>query len=132
MTTVELVRSYYDAFNRRDYAAMLAMMTDDVIHDVNQGGREIGTAAFGSFLDRMDRNYRESVTDLVVMAADSGARAAAEFVIDGVYQADDVGLPPARGQHYRLPVGAFFDVRAGKIARVTTYYNLEAWLQMVR
>jgi steroid delta-isomerase-like uncharacterized protein len=40
-------------------------------------------------------------------------------------------LPEARGQSYSLPAGAFFDVRGGKIARVTTYYNLQEWIRQV-
>ena len=43
MTATEaLIRGYYDAFNRGDMAGFLALLTDDVIHDVSQGGREIG------------------------------------------------------------------------------------------
>ena len=30
-----------------------------------------------------------------------------------------------------LPGGAFFDVRDGKIARVTNYYNLDDWIAQV-
>jgi steroid delta-isomerase-like uncharacterized protein len=65
------------------------------------------------------------------MASDDGRRAAAEFVVDGVYKAADADLPPARGQKYRLPAGAFLEVRDGRIARVTTYYNLQDWLAQV-
>jgi ketosteroid isomerase-like protein len=28
-------------------------------------------------------------------------------------------------------VGAFFEVRDGKVARVTNYYDLQSWLQQV-
>ena len=40
------------------------------------------------------------------------------------YKVGDEGLPAAHGQTYVLPGGAFFDVRDGRIARVTNYYNL--------
>ena len=128
---VELVRRYYDAFNRGDVEAMLACLTDDVAHDVNQGGRETGKAAFRAFMARMDRCYRERLADIVVMAAEDGRRAAAEFVVHGTYLATDEGLPEARGQTYVLPGGAFFDIRGGRIARVTNYYNLQDWLRQV-
>jgi steroid delta-isomerase-like uncharacterized protein len=80
---------------------------------------------------RMNRKYREQVVDLVVMVDRTGARAAAEFMVLGTYLESDEGLPPAAGQQYRLPVGAFFDIRDGKIARVTNYYNLQEWLRQV-
>lgn len=131
-TTTELVSAYYAAFNRRDWPAMLGHLTDDVIHDVNQGEREVGKPAFTAFLARMDHAYRETVVDLVVMASPDGRRAAAEFVIEGTYLVADAGMPPARGQAYRLPVGAFFAIAdGGKIARVTNYYNLADWLRQV-
>ena len=31
-----------------------------------------------------------------------------------------------------LRAGAFFDIRDGKIVRVTNYYNLEHWLKQVQ
>jgi steroid delta-isomerase-like uncharacterized protein len=127
-----LVLNYYAAFNRGDWEAMLALLTDDVAHDLNQGGRETGRDAFAAFLARMDRSYREQLRDIVVMACPDGARAAAEYVVHGTYLVADEGLPPARGQTYVLPGGAFFELRDGKIARVTNYYNLQDWIAQVR
>jgi steroid delta-isomerase-like uncharacterized protein len=129
--SVELISAYYDAFNRGDREGMLALLTDDVAHDVNQGGRETGKEAFRRFLAHMDRCYREELSAIVVMASPDGRHAAAEFVVSGTYLATDEGLPPARGQTYRLPAGTFFDIRDGKIARVTTYYNLKDWIAQV-
>lgn len=128
---IELVLAYYAAFNRGDTAAMLDLLADDVVHDVNQGPRETGKAAFTAFLAHMDRSYREQLRDIVVMANQAGDRAAAEYVVHGEYLADDEGLPPASGQKYALPGGAFFDVRDGLIARVSNYYNLEDWVAQV-
>src|SRR6187549_2860459 len=116
MSASELVTLYYQAFNRRDYRAMVDLLSEDVAHDINQGGCEVGKAAFVAFLDRMHRHYREQVVDLVVMS--HGDRAAAEFIIEGEYLVSDEGLPPAAGQRYRLPVGAFFSIASDRIARV--------------
>ncbi len=126
-----LIQTYYATFNSGDRQAFLALLAEDVVHDINQGGAETGRAAFAAFLQRMDRSYREQVCDLVVFAAEDGTRGAAEFYIEGEYLATDEGLPPATGQRYRLRVGAFFDLRDGKVRRVTNYYNLEEWLRQV-
>ncbi len=131
-----LILAYYAAFNRSDWAAMLALLTDDVTHDLNQGARETGRNAFAAFLARMDHSYREQLRDIVVMASPDGARAAAEYVVHGEYLAADEGLPPANGQKYALPGGAFFDIvfpdgGTGKIARVTNYYNLQDWITQI-
>jgi steroid delta-isomerase-like uncharacterized protein len=129
--SADLLRRYYAAFNAADWAGMLDCLTEDVLHDVNQGGRETGRAAFAAFLGRMERCYRERVEDLVVMVSADGLRGAAEFTIHGTYLVADEGLPPAHGQGYVLPVGAFFEIREGRIARVTNYYNLQDWLRQV-
>lgn len=129
--SADLLRRYYAAFNAADWEGMLACLTEDVAHDVNQGGRETGRPAFAAFLARMERCYRERVEDLVVMVSADGTRGAAEFTIHGTYLVADDGLPPAQGQRYVLPVGAFFAIREGRIARVTNYYNLQDWLRQV-
>jgi steroid delta-isomerase-like uncharacterized protein len=127
----QLIETYYRAFNARDYPAMLATLADDVAHDVNQGPREIGLAHFHTFLRRMDECYREQLEDVVIMADPSETRFAAEFTVVGTYLRADPGLPEARGQTYKLQAGAFLGLRNGKIARVTTYYNLNDWLTQV-
>jgi len=126
-----LIENYYATFNQGDREELLAMLADDVIHEINEGGVETGKEAFRMFLQRMDRCYRETVEDLVVFTGDGSSRAAAEFFIRGEYLASDDGLPEANGQKYRLRVGAFFEIREGKITRVTNYYNLAAWMRMV-
>jgi len=126
-----LIRRYYDAFNAGDWAGMLALLSDDVAHDISQGGREVGAEAFARFMAHMERCYRERVRDLVVMASADGARAAAEFMLDGEYLRSDGAFPPAHGQRYTLRVGAFFELRGGRIARVSNHYNLKDWLRQV-
>ncbi len=133
MTEAEtLVRAYYAAFNAGDFPAMLALLTDDVEHGVNQVGREVGRDAFARFMAGMDESYAERLADLVVLTEPSGTRAAAEFVVHGTYKRTAPGLPEARGQTYALPAGAFFTLRGGRIARVDNFYNLADWLSQVQ
>lgn len=131
MNRAELIRAYYAAFNRGDWEAMLDHLSDDVVHDLNQGARETGREAFRCFLQRMDRCYSEQLRDIAVMVGEDGRRAAAEYVVHGTYKSDDEGLPPARGQTYVLPGGAFFEFDDDRISRVTNYYNLQDWIAQV-
>ncbi len=126
-----LIMRYYDAFGRDDPAALIACLSDDVRHDINQGPRELGRAAFAEFMTRMARCYRERLSDLVIMIDPSGTRAAAEYVVHGQYLQSDDGLPPAHGQSYSLPGAACFEISAGAITRVSNYYNLQDWLKQV-
>ena len=143
--TAALIRRYYEAFNSGDSAGMIACLTDDVIHDVNQGERRQGLDKFKAFnarmdldqptrdqaVEYMDHHYQEKLENIVVLVSKDGQRAAAEFNVHGVYKTTDSGLPEASGQKYVLPAGTFFAIRDGKIARVTTYYNLTDWIAQV-
>jgi steroid delta-isomerase-like uncharacterized protein len=129
--TVALIERYYLAFNAGDSEGMLACLAEDVVHDVNQGMRRTGKEAFRAFTAHMERCYAEQLENITLMATADGVRAAAEFDVLGTYIETDEGLPPATGQTYRLPAGAFFEVQNGLIVRVTTYYNLAAWLMQI-
>jgi len=129
--TDSLIRRYYDCFNRGDIDGMLGCVTEDVVHDVNQGERRVGKDRFHAFCARMAHHYKERLENIVVMTAPDGSRAAAEFNVNGTYLQSETGLPPADGQTYVLPAGTFFAIKDGKIARVTTYYNLTDWIMQV-
>lgn len=130
--TAALIRAYYDRFNVRDVEGFLALLADDVAHDLSQGPREIGKDAFRRFLEHMNRSYREEIRDLAVMTDESGRRAAAEFTVLGTYLATDGDLPAAKGQRYTLRVGAFFEIADGKVARISNHYNFKDWLRQVQ
>lgn len=126
-----ILRRYFDAFNAGDVDAMLAELSDDVAHHVNEGKVRHGKAAFAEFCAHMNRCYRENLTDIVLFSAEGGNRGAAEFTVNGTYLATDSGLPEAKGQTYVLPGASFMSLKDGKITRVTTYYNLADWLRQV-
>ncbi len=131
MTSLNIVSSYYDAFNRKDWAGMLSLLHPDVRHDSNQGASRIGKDIFRQFLQHMDDCYDETLTDMIIMTDPTNTRVACEFVVNGVYKKTDGDLPPATGQTYVLSAGSFLDVADGKITRITTYYNLPLWESII-
>jgi steroid delta-isomerase-like uncharacterized protein len=130
--TIALIRRYLDAFNAKDSDGMLACLTEDVAHDINQGEREIGKEKFRWFNARMSRHYDEELGDIAIMVNEGGNRAAAEFTVRGTYLSTDEGLPEANGQRYSLPAGIFFEVDDALISRVTMCYNLTDWIAQVK
>lgn len=128
---IALITRYYAAFNAGDAAGMLDCVAEDLEHRVNEGGIRHGRAKFAEFCSHMGVSYREELKDMVIFASDDGTRGAAEFVVHGEYLQTDPGLPEARGQRYVLPAGGFFELRDGKISRVTTFYNLNDWIAQV-
>ncbi|SNT68527.1 ketosteroid isomerase-related protein [Paracoccus seriniphilus] len=131
MGAQQLINDYFKAFNAGQTDRMLELLHDDVEHHVNEGKIRKGKELFAQFNAHMTHCYHEQLTDLVVFSNEAGDRAAAEFVVNGTYLNTDEGLPDANGQTYCLPAGSFFSIRDGKIARVTTYYNLSDWMAQV-
>ncbi|TVS05405.1 MAG: isopropylmalate/homocitrate/citramalate synthase [Rhodobacteraceae bacterium] len=127
----ETIQRYFDAFNSGNAEGMLAVVSDDVQHFVNQGDLRQGRAAFAEFCSHMGVSYREELRHMVIFVNDDGSRAAAEFTVHGEYLQTDPGLPEAHGQRYVLPAGSFFSLADGKITRITTYYNLQDWIRQV-
>jgi steroid delta-isomerase-like uncharacterized protein len=128
----QTIAAYYAAFNAAHPEGMLALVTEDVEHRVNEGGVRHGRAKFAEFCAHMGVSYRETLRDMVIFVNEDGTRGAAEFTVHGEYLQTDPGLPEAKGQRYVLPAGAFFDLRDGRIARVTTFYNLNDWIAQVK
>lgn len=131
MTSLDTITQYYDAFNRKDWDTMLSLVHTDVQHDSNQGTTRPGKDLFRQFIRHMDDCYDETLTDMVIMTEPTGRCVACEFVVNGVYKNTDGDLPPATGQPYVLPAGAFLEVADGQITRITTYYNLPLWESLV-
>ncbi len=127
----DIIKQYYARFNAADYEGMLALLDENVLHEPSQGEPRPGKAKFREFLAHMENCYKEQVIDPVIMASADGTRAAAEFMLQGTYLKTDDGLPAARGQRYTLRVGAFFELKDGRITRVSNHYNLQHWLRQI-
>ncbi|UWQ74439.1 ketosteroid isomerase-related protein [Leisingera sp. M658] len=127
----DTIARYFAAFNAGDTGAMLDCLDGQIAHHVNEGKIRIGKDKFAEFCAHMSRCYKEELTDMVIFSNGDGTRAAAEFIVNGTYLVTDEGLPEAKGQTYRLPGGSFFELKDGKISRVTTYYNLADWTAQV-
>jgi steroid delta-isomerase-like uncharacterized protein len=131
MNATDLVRHYYDCFNRKDWNGMLDSLSPDIRHEVNQGDPRLGIDLYKDFLKHMDDCYDEHLTNLVFFSEPLGIRVACEFTVNGIYKKTDGDLIQAHNQRYVLPAGAFLEVHEGKITRVTTYYNLPLWIKLV-
>lgn len=125
----QLMRDYVDSFNRHDAEGMLATLHEEVVHEINESGTEVGKNKFRAFKAHMDECYREQLNDVVFLV--NGDRGAIEFICEGEYLKTDAGLPEAKGQKYAIRAAAFFEVRDGKLGRVTSFYNLREWIAAV-
>lgn len=131
MNAIELIQTYYQQFNQKNYDGMIRLVSENIAHGINEGGIEVGRDAFKTFLCTMDQHYDEQAVNIEIFTGGNSGRMAAEFIINGTYKATAPGLPVAKGQTYSLPVGAFFCIEDHLITRVTNYYNLQDWIHQV-
>lgn len=136
----EIVEAYFSAFNAGDTKKMLSYLHPEVHHEINQGQVQVGAEAFKKFMAHMDECYKEQLKDMSIFSSTNEAavpgtfanRVSAEYDVHGTYLKTDGGLPEAKGQKYVIRAGSFFEIKDGKISRVTTYYNLPKWIEMVK
>jgi steroid delta-isomerase-like uncharacterized protein len=127
--TEKLIHSYVEMFNAHDSDGLINLLDDSVIHDINEGAREIGKEKFRAFKAHMDSCYSEQLKDVCYLI--NGNRAAIEFMCHGTYIKTDGSLPAATGQTYAIQAAAFFEVNESKISRVTSYYSLKGWIEAI-
>ena len=131
MAALDIVKSYYSSFNDKNWDGMLALVHPEIRHEPNQSDVRIGIEKFTEFLGNMDVAYEENLTDMVYFTTPDDSRVAVEFTVNGIYKQGEEGFPEAYGQAYTLPAAAFLEIKEGKISRVTTYYNLPHWINLV-
>tara|TARA_B110001454_G_C12723340_1_gene436859 strand:+ start:75918 stop:76319 length:402 start_codon:yes stop_codon:yes gene_type:complete len=133
MDAVDTIKKYFDFFNQGNNEGMISLLHEDVAHEVNQGDTRNGLPLFKEFMKHMDTCYKENLRDITIMSSPSVKdRVSAEFIVDGTYLKTDKGLPEARNQKYSVRAGTFFELKNGKISRITTYYNLPQWIKAVQ
>lgn len=129
--TQAIIENYYDAFNKKDWERFFSLLDEHVRHDIAQGGREVGKAAFRAYMDHMNACYDEQIENIEIEVSPDGDEAEVEFDVVGTYLKTDGTLPPAHGQKYHLSVGSFLTVKGGKITRVSNFYDINDWIAQV-
>ena len=131
--TVKLVEAYYNAINQKNMDLLYSLLANNVIHDINQGDTEQGLNKFKAFMEAGNNSFDEKLNNIVIMTSQDGTYAAARWIDHGIYYKTEPGLGvDAKNQHYTLTGGHFFEIRNGKIDRVTTYYNATDFMRQIK
>lgn len=85
MKAIDIVAQYYQAFNEKNWAKMIALADENIQHDSNEGATTIGIEAFKKFVQKMEVAYDETLTEIVLLSESSDTRVAAEFIVHGSY-----------------------------------------------
>lgn len=108
---MKIIQDYFDAFNAGDIEGMLACLTDDVAHHVNERKIRRDKDLFTEFCAHMSRCYRENLTEMVIFA--NGDRAAAEYGICREWNLSRNRSRPAGGERPNLQAARRIVLRFG-------------------
>jgi steroid delta-isomerase-like uncharacterized protein len=126
-----LIQKYYEYFNQKNWDSFLGLLDTNVIHEINQGSKELGLSQFKKFLNRMNECYNETISHITIYSSDLSNLYSVQYTVTGKYLKTDKGLPPAHGQTYEVKGAAFFEIEDQKIKVITNYYNLNEWIDII-
>lgn len=131
--TIELVNTYYNALNNKNMNQFFAIITPNVIHDINQGGSEQGIGKFKLFMQQSNNSFDEKLSHIIIMVSNDGNYATGQWIDHGTYYRDFPGMGlKAKNQKYILRGANIFEITNGKISRVTTYFNEAEFMTQVK
>jgi hypothetical protein len=100
------------------------------VHELNQGPREVGKAAFREFLQRMEYCYSEQLVDIAAARSPTARARRPNTPWSGEYVADDIGMPPRAGRNTACPVPLLRPAGDGRIPGAATI-QLQEWFSQV-
>lgn len=131
--STDILKKYYAAINTHDLNQFLSLMDENVIHDINQGDTETGVSKLKTFMQKDFGSFNEKLYDIIIYPSHDGKHFAAQWMDHGTYYSNYPGLPiKARNQQYTIRGGQFFEIDAGKITRITTYFNEADFLKQLK
>lgn len=129
--TEALIQAYIDAANIPDNAAILALMDDDIVFEINQGMRQIGKDNLRLILASKAAHMKEQLADAVIMSNVDGNFGAAEFTWKGSNLVALEGFPNSGGQRFSMRAVITFEVEDGKFTRITSHRDVNEWKRQI-
>lgn len=126
-----IARHVMEALNDRDFAALAAVLDEDVALDTLTGQRIIGIQPLRMNVISYFRHFSERFDDTVFMSDRFGQRVAVDVTARGEYRETMTGLPVASGQSYAIPSVFVLEVEAGSVTRLSHYRNIRVFETML-
>jgi steroid delta-isomerase-like uncharacterized protein len=131
---VAVVRSLFERFNEGDLDAAATLVTDDFeLIDVADGRTFKGPGGLREWLGVFRTALPDARTEIVNVLAEGG-RVATEHIGRGTHNGPFVtpaGTIPPTGRRVELLIGEFYELRDGRIARMTVYYDTTAMMRQL-
>jgi steroid delta-isomerase-like uncharacterized protein len=126
-----LIEDYYQTVLAQDLKGFINLLSDDVVHEINQASTENGKEKFKIFMEDQFSHGKIEIKDMIILTSKDGKYASSRFICSGTYAKSVEGYPPAKGQHWEIPVVSFFKINNGKISQVGVYYNAKEFEKQI-
>lgn len=131
MRAQDIAKTYIEAFNNRDGAALSALLHEDVIHDDARGNRIIGLNDTRERLAQTALSLNWAMHDTMIMTDESGFNAAIHCTLRGSYSEALEGLPAAQGQNFDIPAIILILSDDDQITQISEFFAFELLIKAV-
>lgn len=121
----EVLQRYFDAWNHRDAAAIVATFAEGGTYADSATPHPLTGAAIGANAERLWAAFPDLSFDIVSLAQNDAGLISAEWLMKGTNSASFNGLPPT-GAAISLPGADFIRVEGGLIRSVQGYFDTAA------
>lgn len=125
MTALITAQTYFDAWNRRDAAAVLATFTETGAYSDPMTGGRIRAEALAGYMNGLWAAFPDLSFEIASAAETGPETVAAQWIMHGTNLGSMMGLPPT-GKPVTQHGADFIRVRDGKIETVDGYFDSRA------
>lgn len=122
MDPLPIANAYFDAWNRRDAAAVLATFTSDGTYSDPAGGRGLRGDALAGYMNGLWAAFPALAFEIASVGATGPDSVAAEWIMRGTNLGSMMGLLPT-GKSIQTTGADFIRTRDGKIQTVEGYFD---------
>jgi steroid delta-isomerase-like uncharacterized protein len=122
MKPLEVAQMYFDAWNRRDAAGLVATFADGGTYVDPASGGELKGEAIGNYAAGLWRAFPDLKFDVASAGECGDSLVAAQWVMRGVNSGSFAGLPPT-GRSVELAGADFVRVEGDKVRSVRGYFD---------
>ena len=130
MTPIDAAQRYFEAWNRRDPAGIVATLTENGTYTDPTTNGELTGQAIADYTAGLFASFPDLSFEVVSAASTGEGTVAAQWVMNGTNTGSFAGLPPT-GRSVSLPGADFITVEGDKVRSVQGYFDQKTFVEQL-
>ena len=130
MTPIDAAQRYFEAWNRRDPAGIVATLTENGTYADPTTNGELTGQAIADYTAGLFASFPDLSFEVVSAASTGEGTVAAQWVMNGTNTGSFAGLPPT-GRLVSLPGADFIAVEGDKVRSVQAYFDQRTFVEQL-